>query len=194
MGTYLPVLLQWRKSSLISVYRKDCVLRGKDWSICDTAILCSNVQVYQPQRPSLRRQRQGLGEWRTSRYRRRSGSRPSKEPEVAQVPLLGSVQGQAGWGFEQPGIVEGVPAHGRGRGTRWSLRSLPTQIIVWFCDCETVNHEVLRTKLNSRVIVLILQNHCQLWIITEMVCRLSTLLSESSFHIMHCICKRHKMF
>ena len=23
-----------------------------------------------------------------------------------------------GWGFEQPGVVEGVPAHGRGVGTR----------------------------------------------------------------------------
>jgi len=29
-------------------------------------------------------------------------------------PTLGSVQGQAGWGFEQPGLVGGVPAHGRG--------------------------------------------------------------------------------
>ncbi|XP_066182548.1 multiple epidermal growth factor-like domains protein 6 [Sylvia atricapilla] len=29
-------------------------------------------------------------------------------------PMPGSVQGQAGWGLEQPGIVEGVPAHGRG--------------------------------------------------------------------------------
>jgi len=29
-------------------------------------------------------------------------------------PLPGSVQGQVGWGFEQPGLVEGVPAHGRG--------------------------------------------------------------------------------
>jgi len=28
--------------------------------------------------------------------------------------LPGSVQGQAGWGFEQLGPVEGVPAHGRG--------------------------------------------------------------------------------
>ena len=27
-----------------------------------------------------------------------------------------SVQAQAGWGFEQPDIVEGVPAHGRGTG------------------------------------------------------------------------------
>ena len=42
--------------------------------------------------------------------------------QVAQrgcgCPIPGSVQGQAGWGFEQPGLVEGVPAHGRGVGTR----------------------------------------------------------------------------
>jgi len=28
------------------------------------------------------------------------------------------VQGQVGWSSEQPGLVEGVPAHGRGVGTR----------------------------------------------------------------------------
>ena len=28
--------------------------------------------------------------------------------------LPGSVQGQAGWGSEQPGLLEGVPAHSRG--------------------------------------------------------------------------------
>ena len=33
-------------------------------------------------------------------------------------PIPGSVQGQFGWGFEQPGLVEGVPAHGRGIETR----------------------------------------------------------------------------
>jgi len=27
-------------------------------------------------------------------------------------PLRGSVQGQAGWGFEQPGVVEGVSDRG----------------------------------------------------------------------------------
>ena len=32
-------------------------------------------------------------------------------------PLPGSVQGQAGRGFEQPGLLEGVPAHGREVGT-----------------------------------------------------------------------------
>ena len=29
-----------------------------------------------------------------------------------------SVQGQVGWGFEQPGLVEGVPAQGWAVGTR----------------------------------------------------------------------------
>ena len=33
-------------------------------------------------------------------------------------PLHGSVPGQAGRSFEQPGVVEGVPAHGRGLETR----------------------------------------------------------------------------
>jgi len=42
--------------------------------------------------------------------------------QVAQrscgCPLPGSVQGQVGWSSEQPGLVEDVPAHGRGVGTR----------------------------------------------------------------------------
>ena len=33
-------------------------------------------------------------------------------------PIIGSFQGQVGWGFEQPGLVEGVPAHSRWFGTR----------------------------------------------------------------------------
>jgi len=33
-------------------------------------------------------------------------------------PLSGNIQGQVGWGFEQPGLVEGALAHGRGVGTR----------------------------------------------------------------------------
>jgi len=43
-------------------------------------------------------------------------------------------EGHVGGGFEQPALVEGVPAHGRGLGTGWSIRSLPTQTIPWFCD------------------------------------------------------------
>jgi len=38
--------------------------------------------------------------------------------EVVDAPLPGIVEGQAGWGFEQPGLVEGVSAHVRGVGTR----------------------------------------------------------------------------
>jgi len=45
-------------------------------------------------------------------------------------PLHGSVQGQVGWGFEQPGLVEGVPAHGRGVGTTQCSRSLVTQTVL----------------------------------------------------------------
>jgi len=41
-----------------------------------------------------------------------------KLAQVAQrscgCPLPGGVQCQAGWGFEQPGLVEDVPAHVRG--------------------------------------------------------------------------------
>jgi len=32
-------------------------------------------------------------------------------------PLPGNVQGQVGWGFEKPGLVEDASAHGRGIGT-----------------------------------------------------------------------------
>lgn len=39
-----------------------------------------------------------------------------------------------GSGSEQPGLPEGVPAHGRGTLTKWSLRSLSAQTILWFCD------------------------------------------------------------
>ena len=42
--------------------------------------------------------------------------------QVAQrscgCPLPARVQGQVGRGFGQPGLVEGVPARGRGVGTR----------------------------------------------------------------------------
>ena len=31
-----------------------------------------------------------------------------------EYPLSGSIQGQAGWGCEQPGLERGVPAYGRG--------------------------------------------------------------------------------
>lgn len=43
--------------------------------------------------------------------------------------IPGRVQCQAGWNFEQPGLVEGTSAHGREIETRWSLMSVPRQII-----------------------------------------------------------------
>lgn len=32
--------------------------------------------------------------------------------------ILGGVQGQGGWRSAQPGLVKGVPAHGRGSGNK----------------------------------------------------------------------------
>lgn len=49
-------------------------------------------------------------------------------PEKVWMWIPGSIQGQAGKGSEQPHLVEG------GMETRWSLRSLPAQNVVGFCD------------------------------------------------------------
>ena len=38
--------------------------------------------------------------------------------EVVDAPSLEVFRARVGWGFEQPGLVEGVPARGRGVGTR----------------------------------------------------------------------------
>jgi len=38
--------------------------------------------------------------------------------EDVDAPLPGSLQGQGGWSSEQSGLVEYVPAHGKGVGTR----------------------------------------------------------------------------
>lgn len=56
--------------------------------------------------------------------------------QVAQkscgCPIPGSVQSQLGGGSKEPGWVEGVPLNNRGVGTRCSLKSPPTQVILWF--------------------------------------------------------------
>jgi len=53
------------------------------------------------------------------------------------MSLPGSVEGQLARVFGHPGLVEGVPAHGRGFGKRWPIRSLPTQTSLWFYDTNT---------------------------------------------------------
>lgn len=45
-----------------------------------------------------------------------------------KFPIPGSVWGQVGWGLEQPGLGEDVPA----QGTGLYLRSLPTQAFLWW--------------------------------------------------------------
>jgi len=45
-------------------------------------------------------------------------------------PIPGGIQGQAGCGSGQPGLVVGDPAHSRGVETRQSLLSFSTQAIL----------------------------------------------------------------
>lgn len=56
--------------------------------------------------------------------------------ELAQksylCPMLGRVTDKVGWNPEQHDLVKGGPAHRRGFETKWSLRSLPTQIFLCF--------------------------------------------------------------
>ena len=49
-------------------------------------------------------------------------------------PIPGGVQGQVVPVPGQPELVEGSPAHGRGIGTKRSLRSIPSQNILLFYD------------------------------------------------------------
>ena len=41
-----------------------------------------------------------------------AGKKANRILRSCGCPLPGSVQGQVGWGFEQPDLVAGVPAHG----------------------------------------------------------------------------------
>jgi len=58
--------------------------------------------------------------------------------QVAQggcgCPIPGGIQGQAGCGSGQPGLVVGDPTLSRGVGTGWALWSFLTQDILWFCE------------------------------------------------------------
>jgi len=47
-------------------------------------------------------------------------------PEKLWCPIPGGAQGQVGWDSEKPALVGSSPAHGRGIGTGWAFRSLPT--------------------------------------------------------------------
>jgi len=55
---------------------------------------------------------------------------------------------QVGWGFDQPSLVEGVAAHGRGVGMRWSIRFLPNQTILWFYDSTNITYSLLNSDIS----------------------------------------------
>jgi len=51
-----------------------------------------------------------------------------------RCPIPGNRQGHVGRGSEQADLIEDVPAHCRGVGLDGLERSLPTRIILLFCE------------------------------------------------------------
>lgn len=43
---------------------------------------------------------------------------PCNKTNLCMIMALKHLHGQVGWGIEQPGLMEGVPFHGRVVGTR----------------------------------------------------------------------------
>ena len=64
----------------------------------------------------------------------------------------GGVQHQGWWVPEQSDLVGGNPVHGTRFGTKWSLRSLPPQAILWFYG------SVLLSRLNRQCIRMYVQD------------------------------------
>jgi len=64
-------------------------------------------------------------------------------PRDVDVPSLEVFKVRLDWGFEQPDLVEGVPAYGTGVKTMCSLRSFPTQTILWFFGSGMYTEEVI---------------------------------------------------
>ena len=59
------------------------------------------------------------------------------------------VQGQVGWGPEQPELLGGSPSHVAVIGAGWALRSLLTQAVMYFCD-SMIMVECLPASIASR--------------------------------------------
>ena len=61
------------------------------------------------------------------------------------MPLPGSVQGQAGWGFEQSGLEGGVPAYSRGL----ELDDLkgPLQLKPFYDSMNNSNFQMSKNKI-----------------------------------------------
>ena len=64
-------------------------------------------------------------------------------------------QGKAGCVPEKPGLVVGNPAHSRGVETRWSLRSFPTQAILWFYDKLSERNDSGKIKKFKKYLILV---------------------------------------
>jgi len=62
--------------------------------------------------------------------------------KVVDAPIPGGIEGQAGCGSGQPGLVVGDPAHVRDVEARWSLGSFSTQAILWFLITDCIQSSI----------------------------------------------------
>jgi len=62
--------------------------------------------------------------------------------------MHGNIQGQVGWGSEQPDLIQDVPAHCRGVGLDDLWRTLPAQSILWLYDSMIVPSDTKSLHIN----------------------------------------------
>ena len=99
----------------LSMITGECQEPRQDWSLRDSLLAAMGGHAWPPHMLSRTAVcHQGSLPDRLSRDVCTLPHRPVKW----KCPLTGSVQGQVGWGFEQPGVVEGIPAHVKVFGTR----------------------------------------------------------------------------
>lgn len=71
-------------------------------------------------------------------------TKPNQQHSCPEKPTSGAQKSAFEWTrYTQ----EGVPAHIRVVGTRWSLKSLSTQTIPWFCD-DSANYQLCVTFIS----------------------------------------------
>lgn len=81
----------------------------------------------------------------------------------------------------QPGPVKGIPAHGRGLGSKRSVTFLPSQTMLWFsfCDFVTPSVEAHRTKIATEI--------CESWVLLTFCKWLNFALISLCWFLCYCL-------
>lgn len=66
--------------------------------------------------------------------------------DVVYASSLEVLKARLRWGFEQPDLIEHIPAYAKEVRTGWPLRSLTIQAIPWFYDLWEKNQHTKMQK------------------------------------------------